>query len=126
MKKTILTLVAAGLVAGAGLQSAKAHDDGWSVAGKVFTGIAAASVVAQAFAPPPTYYTYPAPPVAYSAPSYGAPAYAAPPTVYVAPPRPVIVYRPPVYAAPVYAAPAVSLNFRFGGGYHHYYHHGHW
>jgi hypothetical protein len=83
-------------------------------------------VVAQAFAPPPTYYTYPAPPVAYSAPSYGAPAYAAPPTVYVAPPRPVIVYRPPVYAAPVYAAPAVSLNFRFGGGYHHYYHHGHW
>jgi hypothetical protein len=42
MKKTILTLVAAGLVAGAGLQSAKAHDDGWSVAGKVFTGIAAA------------------------------------------------------------------------------------
>jgi hypothetical protein len=63
--------------------------------------------------------------VAYSAPSYVAPAYA-PTTVYVAPPRPVIVYRAPVYAAPVYAAPAVSLNFRFGGGYHHYYHHGHW
>ena len=116
MKRTILALATVALVF-AGAHSARAGDNGWCVAGKVFTGLAVAGAVASAFAPPPVYayppapvyYTTPAPVVVYSAP---------PAPVYVAPPAPVVVYRRPVYSAPV-----VGIRFGFGG-YHH--HHRHW
>jgi len=121
MKKMILTAVALTLV-GAGIQNARAGDREWALAGKVLTGVFAASVITHAVVQPrPVYYSAPA----YS---YGyAPAptvvYAPPPPVYFAPP-PVVVYRAPVYAAPVcapvYVAPAPVVGFRFSVGGGHY------
>ncbi|MBI3850615.1 MAG: hypothetical protein HY298_10150 [Verrucomicrobia bacterium] len=111
MKKIILavTLLA---FAGTNIQTASAGDREWATAGKVLTGIAAASIIANAIDYRPGYYapTYypPAPPVYY-----------APPPVVYASPAPVVVYPPPVYVRP---APVVSFSFGFGGCYpRHYY-----
>lgn len=94
MKKVILVVLLTALLA-ARPQPALAGDREWAVAGKVLTGVAAASVLSRAFLPPPAVVY--APPV---------PVYSAPPVVY-APPPPV-VYRQPVYVqpAPIYVRPA--------------------
>ncbi len=128
MKKTILTVATLALVA-AGVQNARAGDREWAVAGKVLTGVVAASVITHALAPRPVYsysyapaYSYPppAPQIVYQAPP--APVYVAPPApVYVAPPRPVIVYRQPVYVAP---APVIGFRVGVGVGFRH--RHGCW
>lgn len=102
-----------------------AGDREWAVAGKVLTGIAAATVVSRLLDPapcvgttavvyqqPPVYVVNPPPapvvvapaPVAPPAPvAYAVPpptvVYATPPTVVYAPPA-VVVSGPPVYVAP--------------------------
>ncbi|MFO1487326.1 MAG: hypothetical protein U1F65_02500 [Verrucomicrobiota bacterium] len=116
MKKIILgiTILA---VAAAGVQTAKAGDREWAVAGKVLTGLVIASAINHAIAddhchstvyyqaPAPVVYCPPPPRVVY-APAYCppaprivyAPAYCPPPVVYRAPacyePAPVVVVRP--------------------------------
>lgn len=116
MKKTILVLSTVAVVS-ASLSEATAGDREWAVAGKVLTGVVAASVLARAIEPAPvcapapvvyqTVTVAPPAPVVYAAPApvvYSAPApvvYAAPaPVVYAAPAT--VVYAP----APVYMAPA--------------------
>jgi hypothetical protein len=119
MKKIILALTTLAL-AGATIQTASAGDREWATAGKVLTGVVAASVISQALQPQPAYYdsSY------YSyGPSYGY-SYAPPPRVVYAPP-PVVVYRPPVYVAP----PVVSFSFGYGGyrgGYYGGHHRGYY
>ena len=56
MKTKIVTAATLALLAASNVQSTMAHDyhDGWSTAGKVLTGVAAASIIAQAVAPRPT------------------------------------------------------------------------
>src|SRR5437870_581233 len=112
MKKMIFALMTLA-VAGATVQTASAGDREWATAGKVLTGVVAASVITQALAPRPSYYAAPG----YYA--YPAPAYSynscPPPRVVCALPPPVVVYRPPVYVAP----PVVTfrLGFGFFGGH---------
>jgi hypothetical protein len=121
MKKIILTLLAVTMV-GAGARTAMAGDREWALAGKVLTGVAAASIISRAVEPAPVYaYSqnyYP-----YSPPAYSYCPPPAPRVVYA--PAPVVVYRAPAY--PVYAAPAPVVGFRFdfGGGHHGHRHHGH-
>ena len=114
---TATTILALGL--GALAPEVRAGDREWAVAGKVLTGLAAASVVARVLDPAPCATTtavvyqqpavYVAPqPVVYAAPVV-APAPVAPPApVYVAPAPAPVYYAPApvVYAAPVYVAPA--------------------
>jgi len=134
MKKLILAAMIAS-VAGIGVQTARANDHGWCVAGQVLTGLAAAAVVTSAIVNPPvcssvSVYAGPAPAYGVSY-SYYQPA-PPPPVVYVqAPPPPTVIYRAPVcYApAPVYRpvapicdAPRVGHGARFGRGYGHSYH----
>ncbi len=146
MKKLLALTTAVGLGA-ASLQTATAGDREWATAGKVLTGVFAASVISRAIEPPPVVYAAPpvyvqaapvvqtvqvvqtapmvqaAPTVVYQQPVY----YAPPPVVYVQPapiyvaPRPVYFAPPPVCVAP---APVVSFHFGFGVGhpYHHRYH----
>lgn len=98
MKKTIITATAIIALAAASLQSARAGDREWATAGKVLTGVMAATVLAHAVAAPPsyattyTYYSVPTPPPC-------APAYCPPPAppcapVYCPPPAPPCVYYP--------------------------------
>src|SRR5262245_36988122 len=111
MKKVIFTFLTLAVVA-AGVQTAKAGDKEWAIAGKVLTGVAAAAVITHAVTRPVyTTYSY-APAPAYPAYNYYQPA----PVVYA--PPPVVVYRP-VYA-PV---PLVRYGISVGGGYHR--HHSH-
>ena len=127
MKKLILgmTILA---VAAAGLQTARAGDREWAVAGKILTGLAVASAINHAIAVESrcaqVYYPAPEPCQSYS---YGY-SYCSPPRVVYAP-APVVVYRPPVYCAPapVYYAPAPVVSFRggYGGEYRHG-RHGRW
>jgi hypothetical protein len=133
MKKFILAALIVGM-GGAGVQTANAG--GWSLAGKVLTGVVAASVVSHALSPYPYYYpAYPAYGVypAYGAyPAYGypyaygyarpvapAPAYYAPaPVVYARPPavyiRPPVVYRNPYV---VVRPPAIGVGVGVGPVY---------
>jgi hypothetical protein len=119
MKKMILALLALTLV-GAGIQTAKAGDCGWSTAGKILTGVVAGVAISQALtpSPPPQYYTAPGYSYCPPAPVVVAPA---PPPVIYAPAPPVVVYR-----APVCVAPAPVISFRFGYGHPHYYRHDRW
>ncbi len=121
MKKILLTITVLGFLAGSQVQNAKAGDREWAVAGKVLTGIAAASIITHAIAPAPVYAA-PAPVYVAPAPVYAAPAYAyapAAPVVYyqpaapvvVCPPAPVVVYRQPVYVRP---APVFGFGFAIG------------
>ncbi len=111
MKKIIFAILTLGVV-GAGLQTAKAGDHEWAIAGKVLTGLAAASVITHAVQPAPVYY----PADYYSSP---APAYS---YNYCLPP--VVVYRAPVYFAPrpVFFGPPPFVSFRFGSGGHRHFH----
>jgi hypothetical protein len=117
MKKTIAALTLLALTA-FGVQTASAgHND--CTATKVLTGLVAAQVVANAFAPPPPVYVAAAPVVVQPAPQVvyqqaaqpvyvqAAPVYVQPAPVYIAAPR---VWYPPV--------PVLSFNFAFGHGYH--------
>jgi len=57
MKTKIITATTLALLAASNVQNTVAHDyhdHGWSTAGKVLTGVAAASIIAQAVAPRPT------------------------------------------------------------------------
>jgi len=122
MKKLVAVLALAAVTM-AGIQTASAHDRGWSTTGKVLTGLFAASVISQAIAPPPPVVYAPRAPVYYStpAPVYNsyvpAPVYTTPAPVYVAP-APVYV-PPPVVVAP----PVVGFRFGFGFGHPHHFHH---
>jgi hypothetical protein len=125
MKKTILAFMTLAVI-GAGLQTAKAGDREWAVAGKVLTGVMAASVISRALEPAPAYaYSY-QPSYSYHAPasptySYSYAPAPAPVVVYAAPPPPVVVYHP-TYIAP---RPVIGFRFNFGGGHHHGHHGGH-
>ncbi len=129
MKKIILGMTVLA-VAAAGLQSARAGDREWAVAGKILTGFIIADaihhVIAEAPRCPTVYYSEPAPCQNYD---YGY-NYCPPPAprvVYQRPvycaPAPVVVYRAPVYCAPapVCYAPAPGVSFRYGydGGHRH-------
>jgi hypothetical protein len=132
--KTAISMLTALVMAGASSQRASAGDREWAVAGKVLTGVFAASVISRAFEQPPVYQA----PVVYApAPPPPTVVYlpAPPPSVVVVPspapvvlaPAPIVVYQQPVYVqpAPVYvvqrayvmAPPLVS--FHFGHGRHH-------
>jgi hypothetical protein len=128
MKKTILAVTLLALAV-ASVQNARAGDREWALAGKVLTGLAAASLISRVVAPPHVYayssgYAY-APGYAYAAPSYNY-NYCPPPVRYCPPPAvvyapvcaPPVVYRAPAY--PVYRAPApvVGFSFNVGGGNH--------
>ena len=97
MKKMILATIILGM-AGAGIHTAHAGDHEWAIAGKVLTGLAAASVISHVVAPEMSvhatvYTSAPAPGFRYD---YCPPP--APVVTYAQPaPRPVIVYRAPVY-----------------------------
>ncbi len=119
-----MTTLAMALTLGAALPRASAGDREWAVAGKVLTGIAAATVVSRLLDPapcagttavvyqqPPVYVVTPPPAPVVLAPAPGvaqapvcppAPvAYATPaPTVVYATPA-VVVSGPPVHVAPV-------------------------
>jgi hypothetical protein len=132
MKTTLIAATTTfALALGAFAPEVRAGDREWAVAGKVLTGVVAASVVARAFdsahcAPttavvyaPPVYVA--AAPVAPPAPVYYAPAPA--PVVYVSAPAPVVYYTPPpavfVAPAPCYFPPprpiVVHHHRRFHG-----------
>ena len=138
--RTTPLLLATALGLGAVAPRAMAGDREWAVAGKVLTGLAAASVVSRILDPapcagttavvyqqPPVYVVAPPPPVVVApapvappAPvAYAAPAppvvYATPPVVYAAPP--VVYAAPPVYVAPppvVVPAPVFVHRPRWG------------
>jgi len=138
MKKLMIAMTAVAIT-GSGLLQARAGDREWATAGKVLTGIFAASVVARAVEAP-RVYTYEQPvivqqPVVYAAPAQvvvqqapvvpAAPTVACAPTVvqqpqpvYVAQPTyvtaPVVVQQPVYVSAPVYCAPAPVVSVRFG------------
>lgn len=123
MKKIILGLTMLAFV-GAHVQTASAGDREWATAGKILTGVAAASIIAHAVDYQPGYYSS----------GYYAPA----PPVYYAPPQ--VVYAPPplapwskrsvktvrydfystgrvVFCPPrVYVPAAPVFSFSFGGG----------
>jgi len=123
MKTTLTLLLAAAVTAASGTR-VSAGDREWAVAGKVLTGVVAASVVARALDPGPPVYVAPAPcaPVVYAPPPVvyvppapvvvcaPAPVYCPPPPVYYAPP--VRVYR---YPAPVIYRPGVRVEIGWGG-----------
>lgn len=101
-------------VAGAGLPQASAGDREWATAGKILTGVVAASVLAKALEPAPcvttTYYpvttVVSAPPVSVQP----APVYVQPTPVVVPAPPPVLVRPAPVYVqtVPVMVAPTTA------------------
>ena len=114
MKKTLPILLTLALTA-AGASQAAAGNREWATAGKVLTGVVAASVIARALDPGPPIYV---------APAYPTPVYtttiACPPTrvivstpaippVAIVPPAPsIVVYQEPVYVQPVYVQPACA------------------
>jgi len=108
VKRLILaaTLLA---LAGAQTQTTRAGDREWATAGKVLTGVFAASVISKAFVPGPGYYRAG---YAYAAPAYGCSYSYCPPPVVVYVPPPPVVYRAPVCVAP---APVVSFSFGYHG-----------
>lgn len=150
MKTKILTATTLALVAAANLQSSYAGDREWATAGKVLTGIAAASIITRALEPRPAVVYAPAPqtvvyqtvpatttavvtsqpvatvacaPTVPAAPVYGTQTvvYQQPAVVYA--PAPVVYAPAPVVYAPApYRGPRVGFNVVIGGGYHHGYH----
>lgn len=105
MKRFVIVMLLGAMLA-AGAQTSMARDREWAVAGKVLTGVAVASVLSQAFAPPPAV-VYAPPPVVYGPPPV---VYRSPPVVYQ---QPVYVAPAPVYfrPAPVYRAPVPVLAY---------------
>jgi hypothetical protein len=63
MKTKIITATTLGLLAAAGVQNTLAGDREWATAGKVLTGVAAASIISHALAPRPTVVYAGAPPM---------------------------------------------------------------
>src|SRR5438132_6640885 len=61
MKTKIITATTLALLAAANVQSAMAGDREWATAGKVLTGIAAASIITRALEPRPAVVYAPAP-----------------------------------------------------------------
>ena len=61
MKTKIITATTLALVAASNLQTSMAGDREWATAGKVLTGIAAASIISRALEPRPTVVYAPAP-----------------------------------------------------------------
>jgi hypothetical protein len=142
MKTKILTATTLALVAAADVQSSMAGDREWATAGRVLTGIAAASIISHAleprpavvYAPPPTTVVYQTVPTTTTsvvtsqpvAPIANAPVVPAAPavgqTVVVQQPQvvyqqPAVVYAPTpvVYApAPVVYAPGYYCGPRVG------------
>ena len=127
MKTKMITATTLALVAAANMQSSLAGDREWATAGKVLTGIAAASIITRALEPRPAVVYAPAPTVVYQtvpvttaavvtsqpiATSPDAPTIPAAPVVgtqTVVVQQPQVVYQQPavVYApAPVVYAPA--------------------
>jgi hypothetical protein len=138
MKTAFATLTAAALV-GATTQHALAGDREWATAGKILTGVVAASVISKAFEPVPVYHstvTYAqAPTVVYTAPPPVIVQPAPAPLVVQQAPAPTVVYQQPVYVqpapvyvvrAPVYVArapvyvrpPRLSVHVGFGHRHH--------
>ena len=121
MKTKIVTAATLALLAAASVQNATAGDREWSTAGKVLTGVAAASIIARAFEPRPVYYVPPPTTVVYQQPvaytTYTtAPAVVTSQPVATIPNAPVVQYAPAVpqqqvvvQSAPtvVYTQPAV-------------------
>lgn len=115
MKKMILATMILGLAA-ASVETARAGDHEWAVAGKVLTGLVAASVIAHVVEPAP----------ACVSPRYDAclPV-PAPRVVFVQPaPRALVVYRAPIRVerAPAYVVPAPVARRHVGyeyRGWHH-------
>ena len=111
MKKIILGLTIP-VFSGAHVQTASAGAREWATAGKILTGVVAASIIAHASDERPAYYSTPyyAPPAVF---------YYDPPPVVCAPPPRTVFCPPPVYFRP---APVVSFSFGIGGYYpqHHY------
>jgi hypothetical protein len=129
MKKTILALLTPTMI-GAGIQTAKAGDCEWALAGKVLTGLAVASVIGRAMEPTPVHscspnsYAYSKPADAYGHAPAPTPVCLTPPTVVYATPT-AVVYAPVMtrvvaYRQPVYVAPAAAVSFRFNAGLGHY------
>lgn len=138
-------------IAGAGLPSASAGDREWATAGKILTGVFAASVLSRAldpepvYYPAPTYYTVPtvvaAPPpppptivyqqsVVYQQPVVSQPTQVVvQQPVVIQQPAPVVVQPAPVYyvqPAPVVVRPAPVVVYRYGHfGHRHYHRHSH-
>src|SRR4051812_7687321 len=128
MKTKIIAATTLALVAAANVQSSMAGDREWATAGKVLTGIAAASIITRAleprpavvYAPPPTTVVYQTVPTTTTAVVTSQPVATVPdaPTIPAAPTigtqtvvvqQPQVVYQQPavVYApAPVVYAPA--------------------
>jgi hypothetical protein len=141
-KSAIFALTAAA-VAGVGMPSAQAGDREWATAGKILTGVVAATVLAKALEPPPayvhttTYYAAPTvlvPPLVCAAPApttavvyqQTTPVVVQPTTVIVQP-TPAVVYPAPVIvqSAPVYIvrpAPVITYRYSFGWGRGHHHH----
>jgi hypothetical protein len=150
MKTKIITATTLALMAAANMQSSMAGDREWATAGKVLTGIAAASIITRAleprpavvYAPPPATVVYQTVPTTTTAVVTSQAVATVPdaPTIPAAPTlgtqtvvvrQPQVVYAPApvvyapapvVYApAPVYCAPRVGVSLVIGGGYHHGY-----
>jgi hypothetical protein len=83
MKAKIVTATTLALLTASSVQNAMAGDREWATAGKVLTGIAAASIITRALEPRPVYYT-PPPTVIYQQP-----------VVYTS--APAVVTSQPVY-----------------------------
>ena len=95
--RTMIGAVTAVALVGAGLPTTQAGDREWATAGKILTGVFAASVLSRVLDPAPHHVettTY-----------YQAPAIVAPPLVCSAPP--VYVQAAPIYVqpAPIYVQP---------------------
>jgi hypothetical protein len=135
MKTPIIVLTALA-VAGASLKPATAGDREWATAGKILTGVVAASVLAKAINPPEYTVTtyYPSATVITPAPVCVQPTVvtvvpapvvvaAQPPATLFVQPAPVIVRTTPVYVAPTTAcvqpvtvvmAPPPTVRYSFG------------
>jgi hypothetical protein len=79
MKKALIAITALAITA-ASASNTRAHDGGWSTAGKVLTGVGAGLLISQALEPHPVYI--------------GAPVYVAPTPVVVQQPATVVVQQP--------------------------------
>ena len=135
--RSMIGAVTAIAVAGAGWTTAQAGDREWATAGKVLTGVFAASVLSRVLNPAPvpvvttTYYQAPAviaPPLVCSAPPVcvqPAPVYAQPAPVYVQP-TPVYVQPAPVFVQTVPLMPYQVVRVRYPGPFFWTHHHGGW
>ena len=108
-----MLIAAAVALAGTQIQTARAGDREWAMAGRILTGVAAGVVIASAVDARANYsagyygYNYPGGNFTYS---YN----------YCPTPAPVVVYRPPVVCAPriVYSPPVVVYRYDSHRGHH--------